>query len=116
MYCGIIRRGDVFMYEKHADEFLPVVVLQDSILNEGLPTVVCALIDLGKKTNDGLVNEVFLQKKETGLPKDGVCMLHKIETVDRRRMVAKKGELPREQLKNLYKALDITFGRFRDIE
>jgi mRNA-degrading endonuclease toxin of MazEF toxin-antitoxin module len=116
MYCGIMRRGDVFMYEKKPGELLPVVVLQDSVLNEGLPSVVCAYIEVSKKEDEGLVTEVFLRKAETGLAKDGVCMLHHVETIDRRLMVAKKGELPKEKLKMLYAALDITLGRFRDVE
>ena len=43
MYCGKIRRGDLFICEVSSKEKL-VLVLQDDILNEGLPTVVCAEI------------------------------------------------------------------------
>ena len=113
MYCGRIRRGDVFLYEKTPGELLPVVVLQDSVLNEGLPTVMCAHVELGV-TGDRVVTEVLLKKQESGLLKDGVCTLHHVDTIDRRLMIAKKGELSEETLYPIFKALDIVLGRFRD--
>lgn len=115
MYCGIIRRGDVFLYEHKPGELSPVVVLQDSVLNEGLPTVICAHIEV-EKNHDDVVTEVLLKKQETGLAKDGVCVLHHVDTIDRRLMIAKKGELPKEKLQFIYRALDVTLGRFRDVE
>lgn len=113
MYCGAIRRGDIFLVDKDGRE-VAVVVLQDNVLNEGLPTVVCAKIVPYRKSEEVLVNEILLKKNETGLGKDGICMLHKILTVDRRNMVAKKGELKFDRLQEVFKKLDVTLGRFRD--
>lgn len=113
MYCGKIRRGDLFVYEIDQEEKL-AVVLQDDILNEGLPTVVCAGVLPYKNDEEVLPNEVMLDKKTTGLDKDGICMLHKIITVDRRKMIAKKGELNQEKMQEVFQALDIEMGRFRD--
>ncbi len=113
MYCGKIRRGDLFIYEMNEQEKL-VVVLQDDILNEGLPTVVCAMVEPYKNGEEIFPNEVILEKKETGLDKDGICMLHKIITIDRRKMIAKKGELSQEKMNEVLEALDVNLGRFRD--
>jgi len=44
MYCGAIRRGNLFLYEDKNKE-KPVVVLQEDILNQGLPTVVCTVVE-----------------------------------------------------------------------
>ena len=41
-------------------------------------------------------------------------MLHRIMTIDRRKMIAKKGEVNKKKLREIYKAVDINFGRFRD--
>lgn len=113
MYCGAISRGDIFLYEGGGGEQV-VLVLQDSVLNDGLPTVVCAIIEPYKKSDKVFVNEVLLSKQETGLGRDGICMLHKIITLDRRGIVAKKGEIKKERLQEIYQALDANLGRFRD--
>ena len=114
IYCGVIRRGDVFLYEDKNGQLKPVVVLQDDILNNGLPTVVCALIKLYTKAEEIFINEIFLDKKESGLGKDGICLLHKIFTLERSSLVAKKAEVKQETLKKIYLALDLNLGRFRD--
>ena len=113
MYCGAIRRGDVFLYEDGKNE-KAVIVLQDDILNQGLPTVVCASVEPYIKNEEIFPNEVVLKSEETGLGKDGICMLHKIVTIDRIKMISKKGELKKEKLAEIYKALEVNLGRFRD--
>lgn len=113
MYCGAIRRGDIFVSESESREQI-VIVLQEDILNQGLPTVICAVVEPYKKGEEVFANEVLLKKNETNLGKDGICMLHKILTVDRRSLIAKKGELKKEKLQEIYKALDVNLGRFRD--
>ena len=114
MYCGAIRRGDIFLHEEIKGKEIPVVVLQDNILNDGLPSVVCALLVPHKKGQEVFANEVCLKSDETGLGKDALCQLHKIVTMDRRGMVAKKGELSVPRLQEVYHALDVNCGRFRD--
>jgi mRNA-degrading endonuclease toxin of MazEF toxin-antitoxin module len=114
MYCGAIKRGDIFLYENESKKILTVVVLQDNILNDGLPTVVCALVAPYKKNEEIFANEVLLKKDEIGLGVDGICMLHKIMTINRHNLVAKKAELKSERLQQIYQALDINCGRFRD--
>ena len=113
MYCGAIRRGDIFLFEEKNKE-KPVVVLQEDILNQGLPTVVCAVVEPYEKNGKVFPNEVLLKASETGLGKDGLVMLHKLVTVERPKMIAKKGELEAEKLKEIYIALDVNLGRFRD--
>ena len=113
MYCSAIRRGDLFLFEQDNKE-KPVVVLQEDILNQGLPTVVCAAVEPYAKGEEIFPNEVLLKATETGLGRDGICMLHKILTIDRRRLIAKKGELQPTKLQEVYQALEVNLGRFRD--
>ena len=113
MYCGAIHRGDIFLFEDKNKE-KPLVVLQEDILNQGLPTVICAPIEPYEKNEEIFSNEILLKASETGLGKDGICMLHKLVTVDRRIMIAKKGELNSGKLQEIYQALDVNLGRFRD--
>lgn len=114
MYCGAIKRGDVFLYESSPTKKETVIILQDNILNDGLPTAVCALIKPYEKDEEVFANEVLIDKDELGVGDDGICMLHKIFTVPRELLVAKKGELKIKTLNNIYRALDISLGRFRD--
>ena len=114
MYCGAIRRGDIFLLEGEKKEERAVLVLQENVLNDGLPSIVCAPIEPYRQHQDVFANEVLLPDGETGLGRDGICMLHRIFTADRHLMVSKKGELKKERLQEVYRALDITLGRFRD--
>lgn len=114
MYCGAVRRGDIFLYERESDTKEMVLILQDNVLNDGLPTVVCALIKSHKNGEEVFANEVLISKDEIGVGVDGICMLHKIYTVPRELLVAKKGEIKNKTLNLVFKSLDINLGRFRD--
>lgn len=114
MYCGLIRRGDVFLCELQPNKEVPVIVLQDTVLNGGLGSVVCAAIEPARVHTDAAINEVLLHKDETGLGKESICVMHAIMTIDRQKFISKKGEVKQETLEKIYAALDITFGRFRD--
>lgn len=113
MYCGLIKRGDIFLCEYNNQEKM-VAVLQDSVLNRSLPTVTCAIIEPCHKDEDVFPNEVELEENNIWMDKKGICMLHKTVTVDRRLILSKKGELSEEKIKQIYCALDISLGRFRD--
>jgi len=114
MYCGAIKRGDVVLSSEGQQE-KPYLVLQDDILNNGLPTVICARIVPYTPKIKILINEVLLKRQETGLGNDGVCLLHKVQTLERGNIIAKKGELKEETLQKVFKALDATLGRFREM-
>lgn len=114
MYCGALRRGDVVLYLDDSQNEVAGVVVQDDMLNQGLPTVICARLVPYKKGEEIYINEVLIKKEESGLSRDAVCMLHRLSTIDRHQVRFKKGELPSETIENIYKAADITLGRFRD--
>ena len=114
MYCGAIRRGDIVLCIDSQSKEDYFVVLQDDILNQSLPTIICSRIEKYKKGEQIFVNEVLLSKEETGIGREGVCFLHKVETIVRTRVLSKKGELKAERIQELLHALDITLGRFRD--
>lgn len=111
MYCGSIKRGDIFLSNLEKNKYF--VVLQDQVLNERLATVIVAPLE--KHASDKVFkNEVLFLKKELGFDKEMICMLHKMQLLDRRQLVAKMGEVKKDKLVDLYKALDVTLGRFRD--
>ncbi|MFH1789691.1 MAG: type II toxin-antitoxin system PemK/MazF family toxin [bacterium] len=118
MYCGAIARGEIFLCAIDCDcgqkTEKAVVILQDNVLNESMPTVVCAVIEPHSVGDEVFANEIFLKKSETGLGKDAICMLHKIVTVDRPFIISQKGRLRDQKLMEIYKSLDVNLGRFRD--
>lgn len=114
MYCGKIKRGDIFLVDVGNGAERVVVVVQDDILNERLPTVVAVPIEPHRKGQHIFKNEVLLGEKETGLGQSGICMLHRIFTIDRTQLIAKKGEVSKEKLMDMYHALDVNLGKFRD--
>ena len=113
MYCGAISRGDVVICEADGKEKV-MVVLQDNILNDELSTVVCAPIESVKKGEETLINEVMLKSSEAGLDSDGICMPHKVVTISKKICIEKKSNIGKEKVNEIFRALDITLGRFRD--
>lgn len=112
MYCGAIKRGDIFLTNKQNK--ISYIVLQDSVLNERLSTVIVAPIEEYRSGQKVFKNEVLFSNVESGLGKKGICMLHKTQLMDRRELVAKKGEVSLNKMQEIYHALDVNLGRFRD--
>ncbi len=114
MYCGAIKRGDIFLIQADEKSCMTAVVLQDSILNERLANVLVVPIVIRRAGERIFKNEVLLKKNETSFGKEGVCLLSNLVSVDRRLFRAKKGEIKPQRLAEFYAALDISLGRFRD--
>lgn len=112
MYYGAVKRGDIFLSLIENKKQL-VVVLQDTVLNERLGTVAVIPIE-PYKGGKVFKNETLLKVDDTGLDKDGLCSLFKLLPISRTALLAKKGEVQQEKLTELYQALDINLGRFRD--
>ena len=112
IYCGSIKRGDIFLISGEADKI--AVVVQDNILNERLSTVLAVPVSQHKEGAPTFKNELLLKPSETSLKKWALCLPHKLCAVDRHRLRAKTGELHPDRLQELFDVMDINFGRFRD--
>lgn len=113
MYCGAIKRGEIFLVQNEHEEKL-VIVVQDNILNERLATVLAVPVEPHPEGHTVFKNELLLKPSETSLGRPAICSPHKIEVIDRRRVLAKTGELTPERRQELYEIIDVNFGRFRD--
>lgn len=113
MYCGAIKRGEMFLVQFDHEERLMVVV-QDNVLNERLSTVLAIPIEPHHDSHPVFRNELLLKPSESSLSRPAVCIAHKLQPIDRRHVLAKTGELTPERLQELFEVLDINFGRFRD--
>lgn len=113
MYCGAVKRGDIFVsHESGKEEVL--VVVQENILNERLSTVLGVPLERHADGKTIHRNELLVKQTETGLGHAAVALPHKMRPYDRRHLIAKKGELNPIRLKELYHVIEINFGRFRD--
>lgn len=116
IYCAHIRRGDIILRlnEKTQEEDF-LLVVQDNALNESIATILCFPVYPYYKGTYLHINDVLLPKEVSGLSSVGFVRTHDIHQVDRRHVVAKKGEIDAETLRSVYDAFDITLGRFRDV-
>ena len=113
MYCGATKRGEMFLISGDHEERL-VVVVQDNILNERLSTVLAIPLEPHPEHHPLFKNELLLKPSETSLARPAVCLVHRMEAIDRRRVLAKTGELSPERLQELFQIIDVNMGRFRD--
>ncbi|MDO8626422.1 MAG: type II toxin-antitoxin system PemK/MazF family toxin [Candidatus Magasanikbacteria bacterium] len=115
MYCAAIKRGEIFLVANHdhSEENLMIIV-QDNVLNERLSTVLAIPIAPHHEAGGHFKNQFLLKPSETSLGEPAVGLPQKIEAVDRRRLLAKTGELAPDRLRDLFDVLDINLGRFRD--
>lgn len=114
VYCGAIKRGDILLIRENDTEET-VIVVQDTILNERLATVLVIPIEILKPRETVYKNEFALTKAETGLGKAGLCRPYHLRAVDRHHIYIKRGELSLPRFKELLSVVDINLGRFRDV-
>ena len=73
----------------------PVLIIQDNSFNRSrIQTVIVASITSNSALGEAPGN-VYLNKEESGLPKNGVINISQISTIDKRRLLEKVGVLTR---------------------
>ena len=89
----------------HLLNFLVVIIQSDKEILNGLNTKV--VIPLTSNTiNSTLRGNVFISKKDSGLSKDSVALVHQIIVVDKTRLETKLAKLPKEILKKIENEID----------
>ncbi len=110
-----IRKGDVFFcnldptfgHEQRGTR--PVVVLQNDTANDKLKTVMVAPLTSNLKAKNYLLT-VFVEAKNSGLPKDSVILLFQIRTLDKRRLERKIAHLDDKIMEQVDQAIHIAFA------
>ena len=86
----------------------PACVISNNINNEfGALVTVLPISDAGKKVYPF---EVAVSKSEAGLQKDSKLKCQQIRSVDKMRLLNKIGDLPKEKIRSVEKALAIHLG------
>ena len=110
-----IRKGDVFFcnlnptfgHEQRGTR--PVVVLQNDTANDKLKTVMVAPFTSNLKAKNYLLT-VFVEAKNSSLPKDSVILLFQIRTLDKRRLERKIAHLDDKIMEQVDQAIHIAFA------
>lgn len=88
----------------------PVLVVQDDPFNASrIQTMIVASITSNVALAEAPGN-VFLERAESGLPKDSVVNVSQLATLDKRRLVAKAGSLRRRTTEEVDAGLGLVLG------
>lgn len=87
----------------------PVLIIQNDIGNKYSPTVIVTAIT-SQMTKAKLPTHVELPSNQYNLPKDSVALLEQVRTLDKRRLKDKLTTLPENKMKEVNRALLISFG------
>ena len=107
-----MTRGDIYMLDfgipfgSEPGMHRPVVIIQSDKENlNNLNTKV--VVPLTSNTiNSNFKGNVFISKKESGLSKDSVALVHQIIVVDKIRLENKLSKLPKDILKKIENEID----------
>ena len=112
-----IKRGDIYYADlspvvgSEQGGIRPVLVIQNDIGNKYSPTViVCAITS--QLTKAKLPTHIELAGDKYNLPKDSVCLLEQIRTLDKRRLQEKISYIDEQKQKEINRSILISLGFF----
>ena len=115
-----IKRGDIFYADlspvvgSEQGGVRPVLVIQNDIGNKYSPTVIiCAITS--KLTKAKLPTHIELESENYNLPKDSVCLLEQIRTLDKQRLKEKVSYIGGKKMKEVDRAILISLGFFEKV-
>jgi mRNA interferase MazF len=110
-----VRRGDIYYADlsnatvgSEQGGTRPVLIIQNNKGNMHSPTVIAAAITSHNKR--GLPTHIELKDDSYGLSKNSTIMLEQIRTIDKTRLKEKIGQLDKEMMDKVDKAIFISFG------
>lgn len=111
---GMIRRGEIYLADlspvrgHEQGGIRPVLIVQNDIGNEYSSTTIVAAITSQIKRR--MPVHVEVSPAESGLPKDSTVLLEQIRTIDKERLTKKLGDLPKEKMREVDRALSKSLG------
>lgn len=112
-----IKRGEIYYADlspvvgSEQGGVRPVLIIQNDIGNKYSPTViVCAITS--QLTKAKMPTHIELSGQTYNLPKNSVCLLEQIRTLDKRRLQEKISFLDGNKMKEIDRAILISLGFF----
>ena len=117
----LVKRGEIYFADlspvvgSEQGGVRPVLVVQNDIGNKYSPTVIiCAITS--KLSKAKLPTHIELGAKQYNLPKDSVCLLEQIRTIDKKRLKEKLSYIGKAKMKEVERAMLISLGFFENQE
>ena len=110
-----IKRGDVFFADlspvvgSEQGGTRPVLIIQNDIGNRFSPTVIVAAIT-AQIQKAKLPTHVEIEASKHGFERDSVILLEQVRTIDKSRLTDKITHLDEALMKQVERAIEISFG------
>ena len=110
-----IKRGDIYYADlspvvgSEQGGIRPVLIIQNDVGNRYSPTVIAAAIT-SRLSKNKLPTHIPLEAAGCGLQKDSVVLLEQVRTLDKRRLREKMGYVDVHAMKEINRALSVSFG------
>ncbi len=111
----IVHRGDIYYADlspvvgSEQGGVRPVLIVQNDVGNKYSPTVIAAAIT-SQRDKAQLPTHIKLDCGTSGLAKESIVLLEQIRTLDKRRLRECMGTLDDESMRQINKALSVSFG------
>ena len=101
-----VHRGEVFYADlspvvgSEQGGVRPVLIIQNDIGNRHSPTVIAAAIT-SRQDKNRLPTHIGVRANRCGLAKDSIVLTEQISTVDKRRLRARAGRIPEDDMRRV---------------
>ncbi len=110
-----IKRGEIYYADlspvvgSEQGGIRPVLIVQNDVGNKFSPTVIAAAIT-SQRFKNNLPTHIRVNADNCGLAKDSIVLLEQVRTIDKKRLREKMGNLDKQDMYKIDKALSVSFG------
>ena len=110
-----IKRGEIYYADlspvvgSEQGGIRPVLIVQNDTGNRYSPTVIAAAIT-SQQEKAKLPTHISVKTSDSGLLKNSIILLEQVRTIDKTRLKEKMGDLDKESMNMVNKALSVSFG------
>jgi len=109
------QRGEIYLVRldptvgHELQKTIPAMVIQNDVSNRHSPITIVAAMS-SQFSEPPFPREVVIEPEESGLPKRSAVIANQIRSVERERLVARRGRLSAPSLRRVDAALKISLG------
>lgn len=110
-----IKRGEIYYADlspvigSEQGGIRPVLIVQNDVGNKFSPTVIAAAIT-SRQFKTSLPTHIKVNAHGCGLSKDSIVLLEQVRTIDKTRLREKMGNLDKNDMYKIDRALSVSFG------
>ena len=110
-----VKRGEIYYADlspvigSEQGGVRPVLIVQNDVGNKHSPTVIAAAIT-SQQEKAKLPTHISIDTVSAGLQKNSVILLEQVRTIDKKRLREKMGDLDKDSMDKVNRALSVSFG------